>query len=108
MNENYNLKIVNKHLKYDKVSLIPPLTSNFIHIASEIDTTSTPFFLSTSSKKKELIRKCKIWSKEIEKTEGVLEISFFKASIIPPGFGQYIRENLEWTFLRIYFFKNIY
>lgn len=95
MNENYNLKIVNKHLKYDKVSLIPPLTSNFIHIASEIDTTSTPFFLSTSSKKKELIRKCKIWSKEIEKTEGVLEISFFKATIIPPGFGQYIRENLE-------------
>lgn len=95
MKENYNLKIVNKHLKYDKVSLIPKLTSNFIHIAAEIDSTSTPFFLSTSTKKKELIKKCKKWSKEIENTKGVIEISFFKATLIPPGFGQYIKENLS-------------
>ncbi|WP_108869320.1 hypothetical protein [Aquimarina aquimarini] len=95
MTKEYNLKIVNQHLKYDKVSLIPTLTSSFIHIASEIDTTSIPFFITTSSKKKELIKNCKKWSKEIEKIEGVIEISFFKATIIPPGFGQYIKENLN-------------
>lgn len=95
MTTDYNLKIVNQHLQYNKVSLISTLTSSFIHIAAEIDTASTPLFLTTTAKKKVFIQKCKKWSKEIEKTEGVIEVSLFKATIIPPGFGQYIKENLN-------------
>ncbi len=93
MTKKTDLKVVNQHLNYDKVSLINPSTSNYIHIAAEIDKKITPFFLSTSSRKKALIAQCKHWCGELEKTSGVIEISLFKASIIPPGIGEYVKEN---------------
>ncbi|REH45861.1 hypothetical protein C7448_109114 [Tenacibaculum gallaicum] len=95
MTENNNLKIVNKQLNYDKVSLIKPTNSNYIHIASEIDKKNTPFFIVTSSKKKKLIKQCKNWCKELNQVNGVIEISLFKATIIPPGMGEYVKENLN-------------
>ncbi|WP_375579299.1 hypothetical protein ABWH96_20215 [Marivirga tractuosa] len=88
-----DLKVVNKHLNYDRVSLVNPSTSNYIHIAAEIDKKLTPFFLTTSSRKKKLIAQCKKWCKELEKISGVIEINLFKATIIPPGLGEYVKEN---------------
>ena len=95
MTENNNLKIVNKQLNYDKVSLINPANSSYIHIASEIDKKRTPFFITTSSKKKKLIKECKICCNELNQIKGVIEISLFKATIIPPGMGEYVKENLN-------------
>ena len=88
------LKIVNKHLNYKKVSLIEPNNSSYIHIAAEIDKQPFPVFLTTSSKKKKLIEQCKSWCKELEQMSGVIEITLFKATIIPPGIGKYVKENL--------------
>lgn len=93
MIENTDLKVVNKHLNYKKVTLVKPSASNYIHIASEIDKTITPFFLTTSSKKKKLLAQCKNWCNELEKINGVIEISLFKATVIPPGIGKYVKEN---------------
>ncbi len=93
MTKSSNLKVVNKHLNYDKVSLIAPSTSKYIHIAAEIDKKTTPFFLTTSSKKKRLIALCKAWCSELKKIKGVNEICLFKATLIPPGIGEYVQEN---------------
>jgi len=95
MEENQELKIVNKHLNYDKVSLVSPNSSSYLHIAAEVDKKLTPFFLTTSSKKKTLIKQCKNWCRDLEKIEGVIEISLFKATIIPPGMGEYVKENID-------------
>lgn len=95
MTENNNLKIVNKQLNYDKVSLINPTNSSYIHIAAEIDKKHTPFFITTSSKKKKLIKECEICCNELNQIKGVIEISLFKATIIPPGMGEYVKENLN-------------
>lgn len=93
MTDNTDLKVVNKHLNYDKVSLVIPSTSNYIHIAAEIDEILTPFFFTTSSRKKKLIAQCKNWCEELEKISGIIEICLFKATIIPPGLGEYVKEN---------------
>lgn len=93
MTKNLNIKLVNKHLNYKKVSLITPSTSNYIHIAAEIDEKATPFFITTSSKKKKLITNCKTWCSDLEKIKGINEISLFQATMIPPGIGKYVQEN---------------
>ncbi|WP_057937469.1 hypothetical protein [Algoriphagus resistens] len=93
MPEYTDLKVVNTHLNYDKVSLVKPSKSNYIHIAAEIDKKPTQFFLTSSSKKNELITQCKNWCRDLEKITGVIEISLFKATIIPPGIGEYVKEN---------------
>lgn len=95
MTENTKLKVVNNHLNYNKVTLKAPSTSSYIHVAAEIDKKIIPFFLTTSSRKKKLIAECKAWCNELEKIDGVIEISLFKATIIPPGMGKYIKENSE-------------
>ncbi|MEH6705284.1 MAG: hypothetical protein V7691_10845 [Galbibacter orientalis] len=59
MEENTNLKVVNNHLNYDKVSLVKPSTSSYIHIAAEIDKKNIPFFLTSSSKKKDSLHNVK-------------------------------------------------
>jgi hypothetical protein len=93
MTENTDLKVVNKHLNYDKVSLVKSSTSSYIHIAAEIDKKLTPIFITTSSRKKKLIAQCKNWCKQLEKISGVIEINLFKATLIPPGRGEYVKEN---------------
>ncbi|MEO9485356.1 MAG: hypothetical protein ABJG47_17995 [Ekhidna sp.] len=95
MSGEYDLNVVNKHLNYDKVSLIKPSNSSYIHIVAEIDIQPTPLFLTTSSKKKKLIEHCKNWCKVLEQINGVIEISLFKATLIPPGMGKYVKENSD-------------
>lgn len=95
MPKNSLLKVVNDHLNYQKVTLKETSTSSYIHIAAEIDRKSLPFYLTTSSKKKQLIAQCKAWCSQLEKLNGVIEISLFKASLIPPGTGKYVKENSD-------------
>lgn len=95
MTEYTGLKVVNTHLNYDKVSLVNPSKSKYIHIAAEIDKKPTPFFLTSSSKKKELIAQCENWCRDLKKITGIIEISLFKATIIPPGMGEYVKENRD-------------
>ncbi len=89
------LNIVNQHLKFQKVSLIKPLKSCYLHIAAEIDHSVLPFFLLTSSKKKAIIEKSKKWCEKLRSDKNVISAIVFKASIIPPGRGKFIGERKE-------------
>jgi len=89
------LNIVNQHLKFQKVSLVEPSNSFYLHIAAEIDHSLFPFFLSISSKKKTIIEQSKKWCEQLRTDENVKDAVVFKAIIIPPGIGKFIEERKD-------------
>lgn len=88
-----NLKIVNQHIKYKKVSLVEPSNSNYLLVAAEIDNSPLPFFIFTSAKKKLIIAQTKQWCRQLESEEGVVSAVVFKASVISPGKGKILKER---------------
>lgn len=99
-----NLRIVNEHLKFKKVSLVEPSKSFYLHIAAEIDYSPFPFFLTTSMKKKSIIWQSKEWCGQLETEEGVISAVVFKATLIPPGKGKFLKERLDTVQLAKYDF----
>ena len=87
------LNIVNKHLQFKKVSLIAPSGNYFLHIAAEIDHPLLPFFITTSERKKKLIEHSKKWCGELQKDKDVVSAVVFKAILIPPGKGRFLKER---------------
>ncbi|CAL2085646.1 conserved protein of unknown function [Tenacibaculum sp. 190524A02b] len=87
------LKIVNRHLNYDHVTLTNPSPHYYIHIALEIDHSPFPFFLFESKLKKKILKKATLFCSEVLKYSNVIEANVFKALLIPPGKGKYIDEN---------------
>lgn len=87
------LNIVNNHLSYQKVTLIRPSESYYLHIAAEIDHSPLPFFVTTSAKKKRLIQLVKNWCGILRYESNVLHATVFKARLIPPGKGKFIQER---------------
>lgn len=88
-----HLTIVNPKFKYKKVALIPHSNSFYLQIAAEIDHSIFPFFLTTSPLKKYLIKEAKEWFGDLKKEEGVLSAVVFKAILIAPGTGKYLKES---------------
>lgn len=89
------LNIVNQHLKFNKVQLIAPSESAYLHIAAEIDHSPFPFFLWESTKKKAVLSAAKNWCAQLQKTNGIINAAVFKACVIPPGKGKLLRERQE-------------
>jgi hypothetical protein len=89
------LNIVNQHLKFKKVVLVEPTKSFYLHIAAEIDHSHFPFFLFTSSKKKRIIEQSKKWCDLLRQDKNVISAIVFKATIIPPGRGKFIKERKD-------------
>lgn len=87
------LNIVNEHLNFQKVSLVAPTTSYYLHLAAEVDQSLLPIFLTTSSKKKRLIREAKRWCQELEQQAGVNSAVVFTARLIPPGRGKFVQQR---------------
>ncbi len=90
-----SLTIVNSHLKFGKVSLTNPINNVYLHIAAEIDHSPFPFFLTSSNKKKKLIKQCKQWCFQLEKENKALSARVFKATLIPPGKGKFIEKRKD-------------
>ena len=84
------MKIVNEHLNYPKAELISPNTKGYLHIGLEVDYSLFPFFLFTSTRKKEIINKTNQLLSEIEKQQGVDTVSLFRAVIMPPAKQSYL------------------
>ncbi|MEP0008545.1 MAG: hypothetical protein ABJF72_05095 [Balneola sp.] len=80
-------------MKFDKVSLVEPSKSHYLLLAAEIDRSLLPFFLFTSSKKKELLTYSKSACRELKLIDGVESAVIFKASLIPPGKGKLLEER---------------
>lgn len=93
MNTETKLKIVNEHLNYDPVSLVDASPNYYLHIAIEVDRSITPFFLWDSGKKKKVLKRAKQLCSDIAKTNKIEDANVFKAQLIPPGRGKYIKEN---------------
>lgn len=89
-----SLTFVNEHLKFQKVNLIDPATSFYLHLAAEVDRSRAPFFFTSSKSKKRLIAQCRQWCAEIQKEIGVISAVVFKASLIPPGRGKFLEQRL--------------
>lgn len=87
------LKIIHPALKFKKVSLIEPTNHYYLLIAAEIDKTLTPFFLTSSKKKKILLKQCKQFCLDIEKENDVENATVFKAKLIPPGRGKFLEQR---------------
>ena len=88
-----NLNHVNEHLRYQKVVLIPPVTSCYLHVAAEIDQFFLPFQWLKSSKKRHFISLAKEWCQALTMDGGVINASVFSAVIIPPGKGKFLKER---------------
>lgn len=95
MESNTNISVAHPELKFDKVSLVEPSGHHYLLLAAEIDTSPLPFFLFTSTKKKELLKYSKSVCREIEHIDGVVSAVVFKASLIPPGKGKLLEERPE-------------
>jgi hypothetical protein len=80
---NSEIKIVNEHLKFPKVTLKKPLKKGFILISAEVDKRTS--FWGESKLKKALIKKIKALSLKLKEEDHVLDITLFKASLFPPG-----------------------
>ncbi len=95
MNAKSSLTIVNSHLHFSKVSLVEPTTNFYLHIAAEIDHSPFPVFLTTSNKKKQLIKQCKLWCLQLEQENNVVSAVVFRATLIPPGKGKFTKQRKD-------------
>lgn len=89
------INIVNQDLQFRKVSLVEPTGHFYLHIATEVDKSFLPFFLTTSLKKKKLIDQCKQFCRKILKENNIVSAVVFKAQLIPPGQGKFIEQRKE-------------
>lgn len=85
------LQVVNADARYDKVSLTNTTDSGYIHIAAEVDGRLP--FLRVSRTKRTLLRVCKRLCKALEQREEVKSAVTFKALLIPPGRGEFLKER---------------
>lgn len=92
---NSNLTVVNGHLKFEKVALIKTAKSHYLHIALEIDHSFLPFFIMTSKKKKAVIDEAKTWCKTLQEEKDIISAVVFKAILVPPGKGKFLKERPE-------------
>ena len=86
------MKIVNEQLNYPKAPLLPPARSGYILLAAEVDR-HRRLFLWESHKKKRLISRCKELARKIAAVETVISADVFKAILIPPGRGAFLRQR---------------
>ena len=85
------LQVVNADVSYEKVSLTDTTDSGYIHVAAEVD--RRPSFLPASQTKRALLRVCKRLCEALEQREDVKSAVTFKALLIPPGRGEFLKQR---------------
>lgn len=78
---------------YAKVDLIDPVASGFIHLGAEVDTRLP--FLPSSMTKRALLRDCRRLCNAIARRDDVKSAVVFKAALIPPGRGEFLKRHPE-------------
>ena len=92
------LSIANTGLDFPRVSLKEPTDSSHVHLAAEIDgplASFLPVFLFDSGKKRTLIAACKELCQQLRDEDLVVDATVFKATLIPPGQGEYLDRTDE-------------
>ena len=86
-----NLNVVNADDRFNKVSLSQTTGSGYIQLAAEVD--RRPPFFPSSKTKRNLLSTCKQLCQKIEEQEDVISAITFKALLIPPGRGKFLKQR---------------
>lgn len=79
--------IVNRHLQFPKVTLQPPTSSGYIHIAAEIDPIRPFGFGPTGAAKREAVARSLAFCRELERNAAVRSAKALVGAFLPPGHG---------------------
>lgn len=94
MNESGNtLRIVGPKNQFPEVSLMAPTQSGYLLLAAEVDHRPPIGFFIQSRRKTRLIQSFKTLAQTLRGNDDVLDASVFKALIIPPGRGAFLKER---------------
>ena len=87
------LQIVGPKNTFPEVSLIEPTQSGYLMLAIEIDHRPPIGFFLESRRKKKLLDRFKSFATALTKSDDVLDASVFKALIVPPGRGEFLKKR---------------
>jgi hypothetical protein len=87
------LQIVGPKDKFPEVSLMEPAQSGYLMLAAEVDHRPPIGFFVTSGRKKRLLSALKTLAQTLADTDDVLDATVFKALIIPPGRGAFLKKR---------------
>lgn len=87
------LKIVGPTERYPKVTLVEPSRSGYLLLALEVDRRPPAGFFIESRAKKEIIKRLKAFADDLVAAHGAREATVFKAVLIPPGRGAYLKRR---------------
>ncbi len=87
------LQIVGPKNKFPEVSLMEPVQSGYLLLAMEIDHRPPIGFFVESGRKKRLLSTLKTLARNWAANDDVLDATVFKALIIPPGRGTFLKKR---------------
>ena len=90
-----DLRIVNPDPKYSTVTLIPPTTLGYVHLAAEVRPPPRPGpVIRTPRQKAELIGGLKVLARQLEPVAGVEKVTIYTATVMAPASG-YVRQHKD-------------
>jgi hypothetical protein len=90
-----DLRIVNPDPKYSTVTLIPPATLGYVHLAAEVRPPPRPGpVIRTPRQKAELIGGLKVLARQLEPVAGVEKVTIYTATVMAPPSG-YVRQHKD-------------
>jgi hypothetical protein len=88
-----DLRIVNPDPKYSTVTLIPPTTLGYVHLAAEVRPPPRPGpVIRTPRRKAELIGGLKVLGRQLEQAAAVEKVTLYEATVLPPPRG-YVKRH---------------
>ena len=88
-----SLKIVGPKNTFPEVELIEPAQSGYLMLGIEIDHRPPIGFFLESRRKKHVLGRLKSFANTLAKNTDVLDASVFKALIVPPGRGEFLKKR---------------
>jgi hypothetical protein len=88
-----DLRIVNPDPKYATVTLIPPTTLGYVHLAAEVRPPARPGpVIRTPRQKAELIGGLKVLGRQLEQVAAVEKVTIYEATVLTPPRG-YVKQR---------------
>lgn len=92
-NQSDALQIVGPKNTFPEVSLMEPAQSGYLLLAIEVDHRPLIGFFVESARKKKLLNTLKALSQGLVSADDVLDAAVFKALMIPPGRGAFLKKR---------------
>jgi hypothetical protein len=90
-----DLRIVNPDPKYSTLTLIPPTTLGYVHLAAEVRPPPRPGpVIRTPRQKAELIGGLKVLARQLESVAAVEKVTIYQATVMAPP-SRYVRQQKD-------------